>query len=89
MEIKLNSWDMNEAMQDYLKKKFDIDVDLNDLSDYPCLEYYEYQIAYKKHKNGKHILDKNGCSIVDRENCKNEKMWAELSDSWSISFYLD
>jgi len=89
MEIKLNSWDMNEAIQDYLKKKFSLNVDMNDLSDYPCIEYTEYQFAYKKHKNGKLKKCKDGYSIIDHENSKHETKYAELGDGCSISFYLN
>ena len=89
MEIKLNAWDMEIAIQDYLKKKFDIDVNFDDLNEYPLLEYYEYQFAYKKHKNGKLKKCKDGYSIIDHEKSENEKKWAELSDAWSISYYLD
>ena len=89
MEIKLNSWDMNEAIQDYVKKKFSMDIDINDMSQYPCIEYSEYKYAYKKHKNGKLKKCKDGYSIVDHENSKYETVYAELGDGCSVSLYLD
>lgn len=89
MQIKLNSWDIDEAMQDYLKKKYGLDVNINDLSDYPCIEYQEYVRAYKKHKNGKLKKCKDGFSIIDDKNSKWITKYAEFSDGCSFNFYLD
>jgi len=89
MEIKLNSWDINEAIVDYLKKKYELHMDINQLSSYPCLEYNEYQLVHKKHKNGKFKKCKDGYLIPDHENSNFKTKYAELGDGCSISFYLD
>ena len=60
MEIKLNSWDINEAIVDYLKKKYDLDIDFEKMHDYPCFKYSEREVVYKRHNNGKVKKNKDG-----------------------------
>tara|TARA_R110001592_G_C13139200_1_gene747190 strand:- start:2064 stop:2333 length:270 start_codon:yes stop_codon:yes gene_type:complete len=89
MEIKLNSWDINQAIEDYLKKKHDLDVDFSEIDDYPCFKYTEREIVYKRHKNGKVKKHKDGYWLVDEKKTKYVEKYGEISDDASISFYLD
>jgi len=89
MEIKLNSWDINEAIQDYLKKKHDLNIDIEETSDYPCFQYTQRNIVYKRHKNGKVKKNKDGFWLIDEKQTKYIKKYAEISDDCYISFYLD
>ena len=88
-EIKLNSWDINEAIEDYLKKKYKLDIDItNDLEMYPCLEYTVRKYDYKKFKNGKYKTDKDGYKIIDDNTIKYETEYAEITEDSKISFYI-
>lgn len=87
MEIKLNSWDIYEAFQDYLEKKYSLEIDMYDLDDYPYLEYYKVKYEYEKHKNGKIKKDKNGLPITKDQ--KYIRKHAPMPDDCSISFYID
>lgn len=89
MEIKLNSWDINEAIVDYLKKKHDLNIDFKSMHDYPCFEYTERELVYKRHKNGKVKKNKDGSWLVDDKQTKYVTKYAEVSDDSCISFYLD
>jgi len=89
MEIKLNSWDINEAIVDYLKKKYDLDIDFEKTHDYPCFKYSEREIVYKRHNNGKVKKNKDGVWLIDKEQTKYVTKYAEVSDDSYISFYLD
>lgn len=89
MEIKLNSWDINEAIVDYLKKKHNLNIDFTEMSDYPCFKYTEREVVYKRHKNGKVKKDKDGMWLIDRDKTKYIPKYAEVSDDSYISFYID
>jgi hypothetical protein len=89
MEIKLNSWDINEAIADYVKKKHSLDIDFTEMHDYPCFKYTEREVVYKRHKNGKVKKHKNGYWLIDEKQTKYVTKYAEVSDDSSISFYLD
>lgn len=89
MEIKLNSWDINQAIEDYIKIKHNIDVDFSEMHDYPCFEFTEREVVYKRHKNGKVKKHKDGYWLVDEKKTKYVKKYGEISDDASISFYLD
>jgi hypothetical protein len=89
MEIKLNSWDINEAIVDYLKKKYDLDIDFEKMHDYPCFKYSEREIVYKRHNNGKVKKNKDGVWLIDKEQTKYVTKYAEVSDDSYISFYID
>lgn len=89
MEIKLHSWDINQAIEDYIKKKHDLDIDFSEMYDCPCFEFTEREVVYKRHNNGKVKKDKNGCWLVDEKKTKYVEKYGEISDDTSISFYLD
>ena len=87
MEIKLNSWDINDAIEEYLKKKYSLKINMNNLEDCLYLEHYELEHEYQKHKNGKVKKDKDGYKIIKDE--KYVKKYACLNDDSNISFYVD
>lgn len=89
MEIKLNSWDINEAIVDYIKKKHDLDIDFKSMHDYPCFKYTEREVVYKRHKNGKVKKNQDGLWLIDEKQTKYVTKYAEVSDDSCISFYLD
>jgi|TARA_E500000318_G_C3444253_1_gene166275 hypothetical protein len=87
MEIKLNSWDINDAIEEYLEKKYSLKININDLEDYLYLEHDELEYEYEKHKNGKVKKDKDGCRIIKDEKYVTKHVC--LDNVCSISFYVD
>lgn len=90
MQIKFDYYDMQEAIQLFVKEKFDIDLDLEDLSphDYPSIEYRERVLVYKKHKNGKEVKNEHGLSEVDWDKSNYVTKHAEFNDGADITFYV-
>jgi hypothetical protein len=89
MEIKLHSWDINEAIADYIKKKHDLEIDFKEMHEYPYFKYSEREVVYKRHRNGKIKKHKDGYYLIDEKQTKHVTKYAEVSDDSSISFYLD
>ena len=89
MEIKLNSWDINEAIGDYIKKKHNLEIDFKEMHDYPCFKYSERKVVYKRHKNGKIKKHKDGYYLIDEKQTKYVTKCANVSEEASINLYLD
>ena len=85
MKIELMSYQIEEALYDYVKKRLGIQAEL-DQTDYLCLEYIEAEIEYCKHKNGRLKKDKDGFAI--EKSRKNVTKYANIDDSASIHLYL-
>jgi len=90
MQIKFDYYDLQEAIQLFVKEKFDMDIDLEDLSphDYPSIEYQERVFVYKKHKNGKEVKDENGFREIDWDKSKYVTKYIEFDDNSDITFYV-
>jgi len=89
MEIKLNAWEIEQAIFDYLKKDKGIVLEKDKMQEPLCLDYNETEFAYKKHKNGKLKKCKDGYSIIDHENTRDIQKYAVIDECATISFYLD
>jgi hypothetical protein len=87
MEIKLNSWDINNAIEEYLEKKYSLKISIDNLEDYLYLEHDELEYEYEKHKNGKVKKDKDGCRIVKDKKYATKNVC--LENGCSISLYVD
>jgi len=90
MQIKFDYYDLQEAIQLFVKEKFDMDIDLEDLSphDYPSIEYRKRVYVYKKHKNGKEVKDENGSREIDWDKSKYVTKYIEFDDNSDITFYV-
>ena len=90
MQLTFDYYEIQEAIQLLVKEKLGIEIDLEDISphDYPDIEYRERVLAYKKHKNGKEVKDKNGIREIDWDKTKYEKKWISFDDSADISFWV-
>jgi len=88
MEIKLHSWDINQAIEDYLKKNHKLDVDFSKMYDYPCFEFTEKEVVYKRHSNGKIKKHKDGYYLIDKNKTKSVEKCTEINDDACISFYV-
>jgi hypothetical protein len=90
MQIKFDYYDLQEAIQLFVKEKFDMDIDLEELSphDYPSIEYRERVYVYKKHKNGKEVKNEHGLSEVDWDKSNYVTKHIEFDDSADITFYV-
>lgn len=90
MQLSFDYYEIQEAIQLLVKEKLGIDIDLEDISphDYPSIEYRERVFAYKKHKNGKEVKDKNGIREIDWDKTTYERKWIPFDDDAEITFYL-
>jgi hypothetical protein len=90
MKIEIDGYEVEEAILDYIKKKYGISVRVSE--DDPCmtLESQERVVAYQKHKNGrikKH--SEHGYSLVDNEKSTWKTIYTHMEESDQISFYVD
>jgi len=90
MQLTFDYYEIQEAIQLLVKEKLGMDIDLEKISphDYPSIEYRERILAYKKHKNGKEVKDKNGIREIDWDKTKYEKKFIQFDDSADISFWV-
>ena len=89
MEIKLDGWEIREAIKGYIEAKHNLEIEFSEMFSYPCLEYTEREIVHKKHKNGKVKKDKDGMWIIDESKTKYVTKYAEVTDESNISFFID
>ena len=91
MEIKLESYEVEDALKEYIKNKYDIDVEM--FSDYGqtlCLETNERIWVYEKHKNGKvKTHPEHGHKIVDYDKSTWKRKFESIGDMSSITFEVD
>ena len=91
MEIKLESYEVEDALKEYVKNKYDIDVEM--FSDYGqtlWLEINERVWVYEKHKNGKvKIHPEHGHKIVDPDKSTWKRKFESIGDMSSITFEVD
>ena len=90
MQIELYQYEVIDAVQDYLKKEYGLDVDLHEsIYDCPSIEHIEIKYPVKKHKNGKPMKDKDGIPIRDFENPKLLESHILFGEDSKISFGLE
>ena len=89
MEIKLDGWEIREAIKRYIEAKHDLEIDFSEMFGYPCFEYIEREIVHKKHKNGKVKKNKDGMWLIDESKTKYVTKYAKFTDESNISFFID
>lgn len=91
MEIKLESYEVEEALKEYIKNKYKLDVEM--FSDYGqklWLETNERVWVYKKHKNGRIKTDpEHGYKIVDYDKSTWNRKFESIGEMSSITFEVD
>ena len=91
MEIKLESYEVEEALKEYIKNKYKLDVKI--FSDYGqtlWLETNERVWVYEKHKNGRIKTDpEHGYKIVDYDKSTWNRKFESIGEMSSISFEVD
>jgi len=88
MNIELYQFEVMEAINDYINKKYNFSMDMEQIFEHPMIEYSEYERVYKKDVNGKVKKRKDGSWILDeKESTLTEKRihWDELG---CIKFYI-
>ena len=90
MEIKLESYEVEDALKEYIKNKYDIDVEMfNDYGQTLWLETNEHIWVYEKHKNGKVKTNEHGHKIVDYDKSLWKRKFESIGDMSSITFEID
>ena len=91
MEIKLESYQVEEALKEYIKNKYKLDVKM--FSDYGqtlWLETNERVWVYKKHKNGRIKTDpEHGYKIVDYDKSTWNRKFESIGEMSSITFEVN
>tara|TARA_R110002020_G_scaffold216534_2_gene424326 strand:- start:89 stop:391 length:303 start_codon:yes stop_codon:yes gene_type:complete len=91
VEIKLESYEVEEALKEYIKNKYKLDVEM--FSDYGqklWLETNERVWVYKKHKNGRIKTDpEHGYKIVDYDKSTWNRKFESIGEMSSITFEVD
>lgn len=90
MNINLYQYEVMDAIQDYVKKEYGIDVDLYEsLSECPLITTTERDVPYKKYKNGKVIKDEQGLPKLDFKNATTKKKYVNFGESDEITIFLE
>jgi hypothetical protein len=90
MRIEIDGYEVEEAVLDFIKKKYGISVQISEHDPFMTLESQERVVAYQKHKNGrtkKH--PEHGYSLVDNEKSTWKTIYTHMGESDQISFYVE
>jgi len=89
MEIKLSQYEVMDAVEQYINKKYNMCIDLEDQTqEYPSIEHTVYNRVWKKHKNGKDFKDKNGYVVLDKEKSSYKDKIIIFDEGADLCFYL-
>lgn len=80
MEIKLDYYDLIEALETYLSDEYGIKRSLSDLVDCPYLDIQQWKVVYKENAEGE--------KVIDNENCKTVTHCLSLGEGDTITLYL-
>ncbi len=80
MEIKLDYYDIIEAIENYLVNEYGIKRSLEDLIGCPYLDIQQLQTAYKENAQGE--------KVIDNENCKTVTQSLSFGEGDTITLYL-
>ena len=88
MRIELRGWQVRDAIVDYLRDNYGLDIQEEDMEEMEH-EFRYRSIAYKKYKNGKTMKDEHGRMIIDEENTRTVCSSAYVDELESdFHFYL-
>jgi len=89
--IKLHQYEVLDAISKHLSDEYGMDIDLNNderLDEFPTINFFVPEYAYKKTRDGKDKLDKYGCKIIDYKKTKYHKQWIDFGDDADIEFWI-
>lgn len=91
MEIKLESYEVEEALINYIKNKYNINVKIfEDYGQTLWLETNERIWVYEKHKNGKvKTHPEHGHKIVDYDKSTWNRKFESIGEMSSITFDVE
>jgi len=91
VEIKLDNYEVEEALINYIKNKYNINVKIfEDYGQNMWLETNERVWAYEKHKNGKvKIHPEHGHKIVDYDKSTWNRKFESIGEMSSITFDVE
>lgn len=89
MEIKLDGYELEEAVLEFIKNKYGVTVEISEHDPCMILEYSERIWAYQKHKNGKIKTDpEHGYNLVDHDKSTWKKTFTKIGECDELSFYV-
>jgi len=89
MEIKISGYDVEEAILDFVKKKYGHSFKISEHDPCMTLESNERIWVYKKHKNGKVKTDpEHGYKLVDHDKSLTKRSFTTIGECDDICFYV-
>ena len=89
MEIKISGYEVEEAVLDFIKKKYGVSTEISEHDPCMILESSERVWAYQKHKNGKIKTDpEHGYNLVDHDKSTWKKTYTAIGECDSIEFHV-
>ena len=89
MEIKLDGYELEEAVLEFIKNKYGVTLELSEHEPCMILESSERIWAYQKHKNGKIKKDpEHGYDLVDHDKSTWKKTFTTIGECDELSFYV-
>ena len=87
MMVELYDWEVKEAIADYMKKEFNMELNTDHI-DCSEFEYQERETVYKKHKNGRVKKTASGIPEIDWKNSPTVTKTANFHEGSKITLYL-
>ena len=87
MQIKLDYYDLINAIEKKLNEDFDSNIDLYDCENYLNVEINEPDRQPKKHKNGRIVKNEHGYPIYETVGTKKHNLSFNDDSYLSISIY--
>ena len=90
MRIEISGWEAEEAILDFIKKKYGVSFEISEHDPCMALEHTERVWVYQKHKNG-HIKKhpEHGYNLVDQDKSTWKQNFTTIDECDSISFHVE
>tara|TARA_R100000781_G_scaffold33629_1_gene24382 strand:+ start:654 stop:941 length:288 start_codon:yes stop_codon:yes gene_type:complete len=89
MEIKLDMYEVEQALFDYIEVKYGLDCSENfDRDAGMFVKMYRPEYVWKKHKNGRYVKDEHGARVVDWKKTTFKKEYAHIFEDDELQICL-
>ena len=89
MEIKISGYELEEAILEFIKKKYGHSFEISKHDPHFEIESNERIWVYKKHKNGKIKTDpEHGYKLVDHDKSLTKRTFTKIGECDDVTFYV-
>tara|TARA_R100000544_G_scaffold36127_1_gene24041 strand:- start:5456 stop:5746 length:291 start_codon:yes stop_codon:yes gene_type:complete len=89
VEIKISGYEVEEAVLDFIKKKYGHSFEISKHDPHFEIESNERIWVYKKHKNGKVKTDpEHGYKLVDHDKSLTKRTFTKIGECDDVTFYV-